>query len=105
MTIDEVLRAARAKIRLKKNWCQGAFARDASHRGTRPRSPNARQWCAVGAILAIAKTHSKVCDQAIATLDRLSKGIGVPNFNDHEGHAAVMRLFNAAISEEGKRGR
>lgn len=101
MTVDEVLRAARAKIRLKKNWCRFMYARNSKRKWLPPKSTGARQWCAEGAICAVGPTP----ELTEAARRRLNRFGDVVDINDRQGHAAVMRLFNAAISEEGKRGR
>ena len=99
-TVIEVLRAARAKIRLKRNWCREVMARGPSGREVDPVSKRACQWCAVGAVYAVA-AKTGLHDSALNMLGPSSPA-GV---NDHEGHAAVMRLFTKAIRELEEAGR
>lgn len=97
MTVDEVLRKARAKIRLKKNWCQGYIARDKFGHPISAIDPKAVQWCALGAVRAVVGPE--------VDLTRHIRRLGDPVVvNDQEGHAAVMRLFDRAIKKPGSPG-
>ena len=98
-TVLEVLRAARAKIRLKRNWCREVMARGPSGREVDPVSKHACQWCAVGAVYAVA-AKTGLHDSVLDTL-----GAFPARVNDRQGHAAVMRLFAEAIRQMEEAGR
>jgi hypothetical protein len=53
MTGLESLREARKKIEKSENWCREAFARTAEGKEVTADSPEARQWCLLGAIAAV----------------------------------------------------
>ena len=116
MTVLEILKAARARIR--SGWTQFAMARDAlGNVITRPEDPRACAWCTVGAICAGYVAHEPPQDGAargvamgrmmdVATTRDPGLAVCLHNplvvWNDRPGRtqAEVLGLFNAAIAAE-----
>ncbi len=116
MTVLEILRAARERIRT--GWTQGAMARDAAQRRVQPEHPLACVWCAAGALFATTTPHeppedseargvamglltveAKAWDPRVASLEQNPLVV----WNDRPGRtqAEVIGLFDAAIAAEG----
>ena len=108
--VTGLLKRARRRITDPNHWTLGTYARDAGGRVALPASPAAVQWCALGALQAEAprgwhlggKRHAEFSD----ALHRLAEAIpergwmtpaSVPDLNDEGDHAAVLKLYDAAI--------
>ena len=89
-TEADKLRAARALIEDPEQWCQGAFARDKAGNHTFSSASDAVQWCALGACTKVGVDGY--------LLQRVSGQSTAEDINDHDGHEAVMLLFDRAIS-------
>jgi hypothetical protein len=98
----QILKAARSLIEDKERWCPGQLARDSLGRTVRPTDSTAVQRCALGALVAAA--HEFTADSyqahelATAAMRPLIGATTLTHINDVEGHAAVLALFDAAIS-------
>lgn len=104
MKTSEKLRAAKAKIADPANWCQLTFAMDANGEPCDPRSGEAVQWCAIGAIDSFNWFDLSPEDYLRrASLELFGAVVGAAN--DCLGHSAVMRVYDRAIemaeAEEG----
>ena len=104
MTTLEILKEARRKIYRKKNWTTFAYAKDKNGEIINSTDPCAVCWCAIGAI------HSAVPDNQAYDLefirDYLYKAAyilyndrSVTTVNDKLGHAAVLKVYAAAIEK------
>jgi hypothetical protein len=95
----EVLRAARAQIADRKRWCRGDLAQDADGGLVLPSSPDARRFCALGA-LSVAEGSARGYEAALL-LNAVS-GSSIVALND-EGrwgrlaHRRVLAAYDAAI--------
>lgn len=98
MASADILRAARDQIEDPKNWTQGAFARDANGNEVMSYSDEAVCWCAYG---AIRKQTGKAISAESALLSDTAQRMRrkeLVSINDFEGHASVLRVFDAAIA-------
>ncbi len=97
-----VIQRARDLISDEQNWCYGTHARGRGGFPVSVKHPDARRFCAMGALLRAA---SEVCSTA-KDADNLAKDIAnmispsgsLVFINDHRGHAAVLSLFDQAIA-------
>ncbi len=110
----DVLLAARALIEDPEHWTTGTFARDSQGGDpVEPYSPKATCFCAAGAALRamsdlypeLRLTERELLASRLWTpLDRASRrrfGIGsISVANDRFDHAAVLLLFDDALSAE-----
>lgn len=100
--VKDVLVRAKALISNPQNWTQGTLARDDVGRIVPARHKDASRWCALGAICALTQLRGGVRYKAIGSLRLAAKGaICATNINDHEGHGAVMALYDRAIEAVG----
>jgi hypothetical protein len=110
----ELLKQARRRITDPDHWVQKTYATDAAGYGRPAASPDASRWCAVGALQAegfhapgavvkeafrrllyLAEVPVGVCPDGT-----LGAGQKVEWINDHQGHGAVLALYDAAIREK-----
>jgi len=100
----QVLERARALIADERHWCPGDLARDAMGFPVNPTDSDARQRCALGALVAAAREFTSDPDLAhrLATTSMrpLVGATALTHFNDSEGHAAVLDLFDMAIAAQ-----
>ena len=100
--VSTVLVQARAKIADPKHWCQRMYARDKRNRRVEATSPEATQWCAIGAVQAVAPS-----DLFYAAANLLQESVGstpVATVNDYrknpeKAHATILDAFATAIRE------
>jgi len=99
VTTLEILEAARALIAEPEHWTKHVRARNRWHEEVSPKSDDARQWCAVGAIERSCDIESRS-----RLFDLLRDGLPdralVGDFNDSHTHAEVLDLFDRAIAAE-----
>ncbi len=89
-------------MRRDRHWCYGTHARGGGGFPVSVKHPDARRFCAMGALLLAA---SEVCSTA-EDADNLAKDIAkmisptgsLVFINDHRGHRAVLALFDQAIA-------
>lgn len=100
MTTREALIAARELIEDPERWTQEESARDADGKGVPIGSPEACQWCAMGALSKIAPDGLMLSRTRVALL-RGTGTYSVSMFNDAPGrtHAEVLAAFDKAIAE------
>jgi hypothetical protein len=105
MTPAEILRAAKALIADPKRWTMGEYARDTAGAFVSPTDPAACCFCAIGALARAA--GRPVCDieredlPAAGFLQEACRETGAyfpHRVNDDGGHAAVMAMYDRAIS-------
>ena len=101
----QVLINARALIADPAHWTRRTLARTADDHVVDWSERSATKWCAQGAIYRAA--YDLVGDQKAATRigNKAAKSIyrtrwllvSLPNMNDHQGHAAVLAVFDKAL--------
>ena len=104
MTTVEVLKEARRKIYRKKNWTQGAYARDKNGELLASDDFYAISWCAMGAIHNVASKNRElnieyIRDYLYRAAHDLYNDRSVTVINDHKGHAAVLKMYAVAIEK------
>lgn len=107
-----VLREARELISDPKRWTQNHFARDRRGEFISPIHPEAVCFCAGGALAKVDGTsfhNSEAHSSAWEALRHASKSLfgnsDPADVNDELGHAAVLRMFDAAIASAEKEAR
>jgi len=109
MTTLEVLKDARNLIADKGRWCRGYAALAESGHPVRAHSDRAVRWCAVGAVRHIvgddwdAKSIRSIRQMLNIVSEELHGKENLVLVNDHDGHEAVLKVFDEAIKllEEG----
>jgi hypothetical protein len=96
-----IMQRAREIISDDQRWCRGSYARGKAGASISVHHPEARRFCAMGALLLAA---SELCsDDADAgnlaheVANLLSPTGSLVFINDYSGHAAVLSLFDTAI--------
>jgi hypothetical protein len=96
-----IIRRAREIISDPKRWTQGTYARDKDGAAIHPYDDSATCWCALGALARAAIELNAQPGDGSAATDRLincsQRFVG--SVNDHDGHAAVLSLFDKALAE------
>ena len=99
--IADVLIEARRLIEKPENWCQGAFAEDASGHAARLFDENASRFCVRGAIARVvgqepirARSHP-----ATELFSEVIGGVSIGVFNDFSSHRIVMAALDQAIAK------
>ena len=100
-TVAQTLKAARDLISDPECWCQGALAETQYRLKSVYWKPDARGWCASGAIARVIHTEygSLQKDQhekARNCIDSIC-GMYLSSFNDTHTHAQVIDLIDKAI--------
>jgi hypothetical protein len=96
----------RARERIEKGWCQGAYAKNADGDVVGATDPYATSFCIRGAILAVGPLDYAVRAPAYGLLetviDRISQSPcdSLAGYNDtyERTHAEVLAVFDAAIA-------
>jgi hypothetical protein len=101
----QILRRARELISDPERWTTELAARDECNGSVAPWDESAVCWCAVGAMERAAhdlgvRVSSNAYSAAMERLYALSPHNSVVQVNDVEGHAAVLALFDKALSEK-----
>ena len=86
-----------------QRWCRGSYARGKAGASVSVHHPDARRFCAMGALLLAASElcgtdTSAASNLAHETAKLLSPTGSLVFINDFSGHAAVLSLFDAAIA-------
>lgn len=105
----EVLKEARQLISKPSAWCRGASARDDFGNPCVPWHPNARRWCAVG---ALRRAHTGLSVPGGIPIpgaaylqsfvpEGMTRYASLTVFNDHplRTHDEVLAVFDAAIAK------
>ena len=97
-----IIQRARDLISDKEHWCLGCYARGKGGFPVHFANRDASRYCAMGALLLAA---SEACSDAAEANDlahAIAKTVSPTGslvfINDHRGHAAVLSLFDAAIT-------
>ena len=97
-----IIQRAREIISDERRWCRGSYARGKAGISVAVNDPDARRYCAMGALIVAA---SELCsdDAAASSLARDIAKIVSPTgslvfVNDHYGHSAVLSLFDVATA-------
>ncbi len=98
--VDAALAAARALLADPARWCRHARAVNEAGAERRPESSEACRWCARGALDRI--TFPAVAEAAYTRLcaaagDRLAGEWWPEDVNEHEGHTAVLAMYDRAL--------
>jgi hypothetical protein len=102
--VRDALLRARERIRPESAWCQVAYALMLDGNRCLSHDDRAIRWCAEGAIRRDGR--SATTDAAVAALSEAAvrcHGKTLFVVNDHLGHAAVMRVYDAAIEDVERR--
>lgn len=89
-------------LNTEKRWCRGAEARDIHGTPVSPQSPEAVQWCLLGAINkcygSYTNDYDKIFDRLRNTIEAPRKIFGVANFNDRASttFADIQKLIEKA---------
>jgi hypothetical protein len=98
----QIIERAKELIQDESRWCRGYLAVDADGISADPTSSEAVKRCAFGALLAAAyqltNSREKSCELASNALLPLCGSNKVVLVNDHEGHAAILALFDEATA-------
>lgn len=103
-----VLREARELISDPKRWTTQGYARDSQGEFTSALSVRAVCWCAEGAVLRSASDPEKcfvpfdILNEVARRIPKKTSGNQIVAVNDELGHAAVLRMFDAAIASAEK---
>ena len=105
MTTLQVLREARELIADRDRWCRRYSALDPQGWEVSPEDSAACRWCSAGAVRRVSANPELSWSAVIALekailLDPLAKTSILTDFNDRRGHAAVIDLFDRAITQE-----
>ncbi len=97
-----IIQRAREIISDEQHWCRGSYARGKAGISVAVNDPDARRYCAMGALLLAA---SELCsdDTTASTLAHDIAKIVSPTgslvfVNDHYGHSAVLSLLDVAVA-------
>lgn len=102
MNTLDTLKAARELISDPRRWTQGCYARDELGNKTLCDASDACQWCALGSLL-----HYRADISTFRLLSQAAHNIHdakADSVNDRLGHAAVLKMFDAAIALAEKEG-
>ena len=92
--IFKIIEGARFLVANKATWTQRTNARDSDGYSTDSNNPNARRWCALGALEKVANPSGYEAGLASEAAWQLSGNIGLAAINDHDGREAVLTLFD-----------
>lgn len=105
-TYKQVLIDARAHIAEPDRWTQEAYARDHQGHNVRPRDPEARCWCMLGAIAYCSNVHGIIPPPLMTFIEDLvkfrfgpSKFMGPGSMNDYLQHDLVLSFLDYAIDQ------
>jgi hypothetical protein len=97
-----IINRARVLISDEKNWCRGVLARNERGDAVDPTDSTAFRRCAYGALVAAAYelVHDipKAHNLAVAAAREAYCTSSLISINDHSGHAAVLSVFDQALS-------
>jgi hypothetical protein len=93
---------ARDIIADQEHWCRGSFARGKGGVSVTVQDGSARRYCAMGALILAAFELTGDIGQArelaYSVASKISGTGSLVVVNDHQGHAAVLALFDKAIA-------
>lgn len=113
-TAKQIITGARERIADTARWTQCNYALTAGGVAVEPEAPDACRWCSKGALHAemedaldaveVAQIDAQ-SDQNYTALDLVQSAVerlypkkaSIIGVNDHLGHAAALRVFDAAI--------
>jgi hypothetical protein len=99
----QIIERAKELIEDERNWCRGYLAVDAFGVSVDPTGAEANKRCALGALIAAAYelTTDKFRADELASnaLRPLCGSNTIVLTNDHQGHGAVIALFDAALAQ------
>jgi hypothetical protein len=99
-TVLETLEAARKLITPEDAWIQGKMACDAAGNICSDVSPQAVQFCSMGAIENAAGDSSSAFRETLYAVMDKACGMRYEAFNDTHTHAEVLAAFDVAIAAE-----
>jgi hypothetical protein len=102
----QIIARALDLIAEQERWTRGALARTSNDRPCSWSDPHAAKFCAVGALNRAATEAIKGwgCSRAMEAQDFIMAannrgGDALLDFNDEEGHSAVIGLFKTALGQ------
>jgi hypothetical protein len=97
-----VIQRAREIISDEQHWCRGSYARGKAGISVAVNDPEARRYCAMGALLLAASELSSNDATASSLAYDIAKIVSPTGslvfVNDHYGHSAVLSLFDVAAA-------
>jgi hypothetical protein len=97
-----LIQRGREIISDEQHWCRGSYARGRAGASVSVHDADARRFCAMGALLLAAsefcKHETDASNLAHETAKLLSPTGSLVFINDYSGHAAVLSLFDQAIT-------
>ena len=110
MNTANILKMAKAKIENPEHWCVHEEARNKHGLMVQADAPGACQWCAYGALFAVAPPPAarlvvecldEVASKAIQGFEFLpgQDWVHADFVNDTTDHATVMRMYDLAIEK------
>jgi hypothetical protein len=99
LTVLETLIVARKKIRFRKHWVQGDYARGKSGRSVEPAGQAAVCFCLAGAVLAVPYGDRGGAIERLRTRARELYRVPPERFNDTHSHKEVLGFLDTVISE------
>jgi hypothetical protein len=98
-----MIEKARELIAEPEHWCRGSYARGKGGASVPVMDRSAQRHCAMGALILAAFEVTGDVRRATELADSVSRMISKTGslvfVNDHQGHAAVLVLFDKAIAE------
>lgn len=103
LTEKEVFQKAFALVSNPETWCQGVNARDLVGQEADVFSPDAVQFCSLGAIFRACETTHQFYGAYGAVKNAFCGGdcIDLTKFNDRHNHAEVVELWKKVGQENG----
>lgn len=104
---QQILLAARTLIARKKYWTQDAVAVDENHCGVPILHPDAKRFCAIGALTFVYEGKNDFPTKAHSFLQKAMEERGEQEdtslalFNDSHTHKEVLAVFDRAIELAG----
>lgn len=109
----QILSTARGLIQNSKTWIQNDLAKTANGESVQPWDPNAKRFCAFGALLKaafdatgdqdVAWHFAHLATAAVLATDQTNDDYlyeSLFEVNDRQGRLAVLALFDRAIAAE-----
>lgn len=107
MSVITLLQEAREVLAKEENWTTDKYARDKEGRCVSAISSEACSFCAIGALLKVARQPSALFffGESVAAYTLLQEaaketgGFSIENVNDRLGYAAVITAYDVAIKK------
>lgn len=98
MNTLEILKVGRAKIADINCFTKGASARNSKGKAVHGESPEACQWCSIGAVYSVIPSTKQYMADGACDILRPFMGGCIINYNDSHTHAEVLSKWDEAIA-------